>query len=121
MEQVAARSLTNQLAEDLAWLEQQARWRIGNNWRNRNMTRNDLLRRVKKRPFSPFRIVVSEGATYDVRSPEQIIVARDSVTIGIPSDSDDFYETTDVVDLFHVIRLEPLPTTKGKTKAAPEE
>ena len=28
------------------------------------MTRKDLLMRVRERPFSPFRLIVSEGATY---------------------------------------------------------
>lgn len=85
------------------------------------MTRNDLLRRVKKRPFSPFRVEVSEGATYDVLHPEQVIVARDSVTIGVPSEEGgDFYETTDFIDLIHVVRLEPLPAKAKKSKSHAE-
>jgi hypothetical protein len=75
------------------------------------MTRKDLANRVKERPFVPFRLVLTEGTRYDVRHPEQIMVARDSTVIGLPSASDeeDFFETTVLADLFHVVRLEPLP------------
>ena len=80
------------------------------------MTAKDLAKRARKRPFSPFRIIVSEGGSYDINHPEQIVVARDSVVIGVPGESDDFYETTDLVDLIHVVRLEPIPAQKAKGK-----
>jgi hypothetical protein len=77
------------------------------------MSPRDLLKRVKQRPFIPFRLVVSEGGNYDVRHPEQVMVTRDLAVIGIEGDQDqDFYETTVLVDLLHVVRLEPLETTK---------
>lgn len=79
------------------------------------MTAKDLLIRIKKHPFSPFRVIVSDGATYDVRHPDQIVVGRDSVTIGIRGESEELFEAMDLVDLIHVVRLEPLPT-KTKTK-----
>jgi len=82
------------------------------------VTPNDLRRRVKQRPFKPFRMVVSEGATYDITHPEQIIIARDSVGIGLPSESDEFYEGFVVVDLLHVVRLEPLNGKPAKPKKA---
>ena len=77
------------------------------------MPRKDLAERIKKRPFAPFRLVDSEGGTYDVRHPEQIMLARDSVVIGLPSEEGDFFETTVLVDLFHVVRLEPIPAQKA--------
>jgi hypothetical protein len=77
------------------------------------MTRVDLLRRVRQRPFSPFRLVLTEGTGYDVRHPEQIMVARDSAVLGVPGEPDqDFFETTVLVDLLHVVRLEPLPAAQ---------
>ncbi len=73
------------------------------------MTRNDLLKRLKQRPFAPFRLIVSEGAAYDIRHPEQVMVARDSAVIGLSEEQEqDFFESTVLVDLLHIIRLEPL-------------
>ena len=73
----------------------------------------DLLKRVKQRPFAPFRMVVSEGATYDVRHPDQVIVTRDAAVVAIPGEQEqEFFETSVLVDLLHVVRLEPLETSK---------
>ena len=84
------------------------------------MTRNDLAKRAKQRPFVPFRLVLTEGTAYDVRHPEQIMLARDSVVIGVPGQAgkEDFFETTVLVDLFHIVRLEPLPTQAASTGSA---
>lgn len=76
------------------------------------MTRHDLLLRARQRPFRPFRLVVSEGASYDVRHPDWIIVSRDAVTLGIAADpTQDYSDSTVMIDLYHVVRLEPLEAT----------
>ncbi len=74
------------------------------------MTRNDILRRVRQRPFVPFRLFLSDGTSYEVRHPDFIMVGRDSVTVGLPGDQEqEFYETSVLVDQFHIVRLEPIP------------
>jgi hypothetical protein len=74
------------------------------------MTRSDLARRVKQRPFVPFRLVMPDTA-YEIRHPDFIMIGRDSVVIGLPGEPEqDFYETSVLVDLFHILRLEPIPT-----------
>jgi hypothetical protein len=84
------------------------------------MSRTDLLRRIRQRPFSPFRLIISEGAAYDIRHPEQLMVARDSAVIGLPGNQEqDFYETTVLVDLLHIVRLEPLPAGKPASGNGP--
>jgi hypothetical protein len=73
------------------------------------MTGTDLLRRVRQCPFVPFRLVVSEGPAYDVRRPDQVMVMCESVLIGVPAEPEqDAYETNVLVDLRHIVRLEPL-------------
>jgi hypothetical protein len=58
----------------------------------------------------PFRLVLTEGSAYEVRHPEQIMLARNLAVIGIPAPTgeEDFFETTVLVDLFHIVKLEPL-------------
>ncbi len=74
------------------------------------MTRTDLARRVRQHPFVPFRLVLTDGTAYEVRHPDFIMVGRDSVVIGLPGEQEqDFYETSVLVDLFHVVKLEPIP------------
>jgi len=80
------------------------------------MSRNDLLERVKQKPFVPFRLVLTEGSGYEVRHPEHVMVGRHSAVIGLPGKMEqDFYETTVLVDLLHIVRLEPLKAEKPST------
>ncbi len=91
------------------------------------MTNTDLRKRVRQKPFVPFRLIVSDGSNFEIRHPEQLMIARDSVVVGIespaskdngaPTDGDSFFETTVLVDLFHVTRLEPL-SSPSKTASA---
>jgi hypothetical protein len=70
---------------------------------------NDLLARVQTRPFVPFRLIVSEGGSYEVRHPDMIMVARRHVVVGLPApENDSIAETTHLVALIHVVRVEPL-------------
>jgi hypothetical protein len=76
---------------------------------------NDLLARVQARPFVPFRLVVSEGATYEVRHPDMIIVARRSVVVGVPSPHNEgIADTTHLIALIHVVRIEPLEPAQAQ-------
>lgn len=38
---------------------------------------------LKKQPFEPFRLVMSDGRSYDVRHPELLTVGMTSSTIGV--------------------------------------
>jgi hypothetical protein len=68
------------------------------------------------RPFEPFRIVTASGHTFDIRSPEMIMVGLGSVVIGIPPTPDGtIFERTVRVSLFQIERIEPLPiSASGK-------
>jgi hypothetical protein len=80
------------------------------------MTPREILKVVRRKPFVPFRLTSTEGSTYEVRHPEFCLVSRDSVIIGLPTtDPDSFAETTVIVDVAHVVKLEPIgAATKGK-------
>ncbi len=38
---------------------------------------------IGRRPFAPFRLVMSDGRHYDVRHPELIVVGRTSSSVGV--------------------------------------
>jgi hypothetical protein len=80
------------------------------------MSHEDLKIRVEHRPFGPFRVVLTEGTSYEVRHPELFMLGKRSVVIGIAKNPDQtFYDGTVMVDLLHIVRLEPLdtPTAAG--------
>ena len=66
----------------------------------------DILERTRRRPFEPFRLVVSDGSVYEVSHPELCAVAQTTVTVtapsqpGVPPDED--YH---LLDAFHIVKL----------------
>jgi hypothetical protein len=76
------------------------------------MSHEDLRDRLREHLFRPFRLVLTEGTTYEVRHPELFMLSKRSVVIGLPGHpSETVYERTTLVDLFHIVRLEPLEAT----------
>ncbi len=72
----------------------------------------DILQYLRKRPFDPFRVQVSDGTVYDVRHPELVMVGLRSISIGVPSPAEQnqpVYEHVETVSLQHVVKLLPLP------------
>lgn len=70
----------------------------------------DLLQALRKRPFEPFRIQVSDSTGYDVRHPELVMVGLGSVVIGIPAAGQQppVYERYETIALQRVVKLVPL-------------
>jgi hypothetical protein len=76
---------------------------------NRSISPAGLRERLKASRFQPFRIVTSDGTTYDVRDPDLVMVGLAEIVVGIPSDQDaGLFRATHLVSLRHVVRLEPL-------------
>ena len=73
------------------------------------MSHEDLKVRINQRPFVPFRVIVTEGGSYDVRHPELFMLGKRHAVIGIAGNPQDTtFDTSVVVDLLHVVRLEML-------------
>lgn len=69
-----------------------------------------LLSLRNRQPFAPFRIVVTDGRSYDVRHPELLLVGKKSSTIGV-ADKDEDYVLADHfvwVDNDHITTTIPL-------------
>jgi hypothetical protein len=76
------------------------------------MTQEELHEAARRHPFEPFRIVLTTGATYDIRHPDLIMVGRRSTVIGITEQpTGTAYDRTIKVDLLHVVAIEELPAT----------
>lgn len=74
------------------------------------MPANDLLRMLRAQPFVPFRMHISEGMVYEIRHPEMVIVMAAAVIVAFPDPTNEAMATGwELVDLRHIIRLEPLP------------
>jgi hypothetical protein len=77
------------------------------------MTPETIEKHLLRQPFQPFRVCLSDGASYEVRQPEMVLVLQREVVIALPKPGERFPKETVYCDLLHVIRLEPL---NGRTK-----
>ena len=83
------------------------------------VTPDDLLRLLRKRPFEPFRVYLTDGRTFDIRYPELNLVGATFFDIGIPEKGveDPFMEYAVNVDLDRISRIEPLGTGRPASPA----
>jgi hypothetical protein len=76
------------------------------------MTSDELQQFARKRPLDPFRVILTTGATYDIRHPELFMVGHRSVVIGMTKDPEGTrYDTALTVDLRHVVAVQELPVS----------
>ena len=75
------------------------------------MSGDDLLVRIRQRPFIPFVVVTTDGTRYEVRHPELLMPGRRYVHIGIPADpAQALADRTVILSLLHLQRLEIVET-----------
>ena len=79
------------------------------------MPPRELAQALSRRPFIPFRLHVTDGTIYDIKHPELLMVSPGSAIVGLPSAAYPLplVERYEIVDLLHVVRLEPLDTSKA--------
>ena len=81
------------------------------------MSPQDLASELRKKPFQPFRIVATDGKSYDVteRDIPMLWVGETIVLFGFRvSETSPFFNRYEAVSLAHIVRLEPLPLSHQK-------
>ncbi len=73
------------------------------------MRPDDIHEFTRRRPFLPYRIYTTDGHSYDIRHPDQLIVLRSRVIIGVGSENG-VPDHAEHVALIHIVRLEELET-----------
>ena len=71
---------------------------------------------LRKQPFVPFRLFLSDGSSYDVRHPEMAAVSRAEVVVGLDVHNGDVPDRFAYCDPVHVVRIEPLDSTKPRRR-----
>ena len=69
------------------------------------MRPEDLLELIRTQPFIPLRIHTTDGQTYQVRHPDQIIVLRSRLVLGVGG-GNGVPERLQHIALIHVVRVE---------------
>ena len=80
------------------------------------MQRDTLREWLKRQPFQPFRVFLSDGRTFDVRHPRTNLLAQTFIKIGIPEpNSTDPWicDYTEFVPLTQITKVEPLSSVSS--------
>jgi hypothetical protein len=81
------------------------------------MVPEELRDALRRQPFQPFRLVMTDEMGYDIRHPDLLWVGLRTVQVGLTGQTGQtFYERSVYMDLAHVIRLEPLEATAAAPK-----
>ncbi|MFI5459416.1 MAG: hypothetical protein ACHRXM_28665 [Isosphaerales bacterium] len=73
------------------------------------MAPEELRGTLKQQPFEPFRLVMTDGVSYEVRHPDLLLVGKRTAVVGLVGEAaQEYFERTIKVDLLHIIRLEPI-------------
>ena len=72
---------------------------------------------LRKEPFRPIRVYLSDGSSYDVGHPEMMLVTRIDVVIALDSGDDELPERSVYCDPIHITRIELLNGAKRKRSA----
>jgi hypothetical protein len=80
------------------------------------MRAEELLKLLRTRPFKPVRLHLTDGSRYDIRHPDNILVLRQRVDIGVPADRESgVMDRVEHCSLLHVVRVEELPPAQSSS------
>jgi hypothetical protein len=67
-----------------------------------------IRKSLRKRPFQPFRVVMADGPSHDVRDPELAMVTKRDLLIGVPQVPGKIPRRFIFCDPSSVVRIDPL-------------
>jgi hypothetical protein len=75
------------------------------------MRPEELVQLLRRRPFIPLRLHLTNRQTYEIRHPDNVIVLRSRVDIGVmPDPGTGVVERVEYRSLLHIVRVEELQT-----------
>jgi hypothetical protein len=79
----------------------------------------DIVTHLRRQPYRPLRVCLSDGSTYDVPHPEFMIVTRTDVAIALKLTEGELPDRMVFCDPLHITRILPLdeaaPSSNGGT------
>ena len=77
------------------------------------MRTTEIENQLRRRPFTPFQLRMSDGTAFEVRHPEMLLVSRTIVALALHKPRARQPEGIVLCDPVHIIRIEP--ATNGRT------
>jgi hypothetical protein len=77
------------------------------------MTAEDLIELLEERPFTPLRLRLDDGRSYEIRHQEMAIVSPSLVAIGVSKGNGSrLAERITHCSISHIVEAEPMDETK---------
>ena len=73
------------------------------------MRPEDIRELLRRRPFWPFRLLVTNNLSFEIRHPEFVAVSRSVLHIGIPGAHGSSADYVMGIALLHIVQYELLP------------
>ncbi len=84
------------------------------------MSPEELRESLRHQPFEPFRIVLTDGAGYDVRHPDLLWVGQRAAYVGLTGQpGQTLFERSVKIDLLHVTQIVPLSSSAPPSANGP--
>lgn len=81
------------------------------------MSAEELHASLRQQPFEPFRIMLSDGTSYDVRHPDLLWVGQRSAYVGLNGEpGQTLFERSVKLDLLHITQVYPLDASASPPK-----
>ena len=80
--------------------------------------REKIVELLKQRPFTAFRIILSNGHTHEIRQPELALVSPYYILVGVPERNLPSPAISDsvMVSMIHVAEVEPISKKSKPSK-----
>jgi hypothetical protein len=83
------------------------------------MRPEELMQLLRRRPFVPLRLHMTDGQTYDIRHPDLIMVFPSYATIGVsPDPATGVLQRAEHCSLLHIVRVEKLQTAASPSNGS---
>jgi hypothetical protein len=87
------------------------------------MNYEDLRQHTRRQPFQPFKVVLMSGEVLNVWRQDGHVLSRHHLVVGVTNEAGGTdYDSTTMIDLLHVVRIEPLnlpaPQSQGNGQQA---
>ena len=73
------------------------------------MRSEELRDHLRKRPFQPLRLILTDGRSFEVRHPELAVVGQSTVAVGLArrGDPEPMQDRSITIPLVDILRVEP--------------
>jgi hypothetical protein len=83
------------------------------------MTADAVFSRLRRRPFVPFRLILSSGTTYDILHPAMLFISKSGLAIAIydrdqPPSPEEIPVRETLASFLHAAAIEDLPQPSAR-------